>query len=115
MASNTRLTARQIEENQAQQSRFVFQQRLVGRWQAQIGITDITQLGTKQLRDKSKELGIAAWKQANKRKRQAMRQQQRQKRNQAILLIKQRQDQVSTSGQANNVGCNIVVNDPTLG
>tara|TARA_B110000503_G_scaffold132381_1_gene208267 strand:- start:2776 stop:3138 length:363 start_codon:yes stop_codon:yes gene_type:complete len=91
-----KLTPQQRQINQVQQSRFARQQQLVSRWQARIGITDITQLGTKQLRDKQ-------------------RQQHRQKRNQAILLRKQKKDINQVSNSENNVGCNIVVNDPTLG
>ena len=104
-----RLTPKQHTENLAQHFRFVRQHRLVNHWQTRIGITNISQLGKKQLHNKSKQLSILEqaqikkqailnWKQASKKHRQAQRQQQRQKRNQAILLRKQRQDQVCTSG-----------------
>ena len=112
MAKYKDVTVKQREANSLQQSQYYRQQQLIEQWQRQIGITNISHIGTKQLRDKSKQLSIASWKKANKQKRQAQRQRQRQKRDLKKMLRKQRQDQVFNSGQANNVGCNIVVNDP---
>jgi uncharacterized circularly permuted ATP-grasp superfamily protein len=76
-----RLTPKQHTENRAQHFRFVSQRRLVNQWQTRIGITDISQLGPKQLRKKQKQL-------------------QRQIRNKAITFRQaiKRQHQVSNSG-----------------
>ena len=76
-----RLTPKQHTENLAQHFRFVRQQRLVNHWQTRIGITDISQLGKKELHNKSKQL--------RKKIRQQERLQAKQKRLQAKLLRQQ--------------------------
>jgi len=89
-----RLTLKQIEENRHQQSLYYRQKNLIDQWQKQIGIRDITKLGQKQIRKRQRQL-------------------QRQARNKAIEFRKK--DNTKSLTVDNNVGCNMTVNDPTLG
>ena len=89
-----RLTSKQIEENRLQQNLYYRQKNLIEQWQREIGIRNITKLGSKQFRKKQRQL-------------------QRQARNRAIELRKK--DSTKSLTVDNNVGCNMTVNDPTLG